>query len=126
MVSLGNLARQVEKWPMDSDLKMRTLNMIRALALQACELQLLAVTEVWDPAKFRGDLDRVMSALRGERDGRSGGGGSGEAEHHASETPDGVPSAESRTGRTLAGCDTRQGARRQAMSGAFSFRMMLT
>jgi hypothetical protein len=64
MVSLGNLARQIEQWPMDPDDKWRMLNTIRALALQACELQLVAVTEVADPAKFRSDLDRVMTALR--------------------------------------------------------------
>lgn len=64
MTSLGELARQIEKWPMDPEDKWRMLHTIRALALQACELQLLAVTEVTDPTKFRADLDRVMSALR--------------------------------------------------------------
>lgn len=64
MTALGALARQIEKWPIDSDDKRRMLNTIRALALQACELQLVAVTELADSAKFRADLDRVMSALR--------------------------------------------------------------
>jgi hypothetical protein len=64
MTSLGNFARQVEKWPMEPEAKMRMLHTIRGLALQACELQLAAVTEVTDAAKFRSDLDRVMTALR--------------------------------------------------------------
>ena len=64
ITSIGELARQVEKWPMEPEAKMRVLHTIRGLALQACELQLVAVTEVTGAAKFRADLDRVMSALR--------------------------------------------------------------
>jgi hypothetical protein len=64
MTALGALAQQIEKWPMDADDKWRMLNTIRALALQTCELQLVAVAEVADQAKFREDLDRVTSALR--------------------------------------------------------------
>jgi hypothetical protein len=64
MVSLGNLAHQIEKWPMEPDAKLRMLNTIKSLALQACELQLAAVAEVTDRDRFRADLDGVMSALR--------------------------------------------------------------
>ena len=64
MISLGNLARQIEKWPMDADAKLHMLSSIKKLALQACELQLVAVTEVTEPERFRADLDRVMSTLR--------------------------------------------------------------
>lgn len=64
MMSLGNLARQIEKWPMDPDAKLHMLGSIKNLALKACELQLAAVTEVTDAEKFRADLDRVMSKLR--------------------------------------------------------------
>lgn len=53
MIGLGNLARQIESWPMDHEAKLSMLSTIKTVALQACELQLAAVSEATDSEKFR-------------------------------------------------------------------------
>jgi hypothetical protein len=63
LVSLGHLARQIEKWPIDDEPKLRMLDAIKSAALHACQLQLAAVTEIADAEKFRADVTRVMEAL---------------------------------------------------------------
>jgi uncharacterized small protein (DUF1192 family) len=62
--ALGRLASDINQWPVERKAKLRMLQAVRAAALEACELQLLAVAELTEADIFRADLERLTRMLR--------------------------------------------------------------